>query len=618
MAGEVALSEDAPGLLQRLAAWWPREAAEAVRIALTAIAAIWLAMWLELALPHWAGWTVISVTLATRAASLRKSLWRAGSTLVGVTVAMVLVANFAQATLAFDLALALWMGLLTAASSVESGQRAYGFASMGFTVPIIALADVQNPEAVFQIGVDRCSTILLGIGCAYASNVFVAPGVPAVSRALAGRLEAAAEACDAWMAALRRGERPGPMPIAAVMTLGEEVTDTFTEQPSLRSGGRGIRNAAPRLRRVLAAGLLRALLPDRSGSRSTDLIGAGGAIAVRQVGRVRVSARLLRAGGRVGRRRVPFRPHLLLWNDLDWDGWHAFDNALRTAAAVLLVNGFWYVTGWSHGAGAATWASLVCVLLAAHADPRAESRAFLVGALLAGVVGLTVRYTLLTTTGSFALLAAVLLPVAMLAVVGRADKRAIYGIGFGFFVFGVLDPKNPMTYDLADSLNTVLAELLGMAVAAIAFAALPPPVSAATLRLRARRRLVRSVRGAALDPALLLPPLDRYLARGFGRLALIGADDAAARSGERLLVIGLLLLALRETDDREGRRVGRAVWARLAESRPAGPETAPDPLRALADRATLPLQAERIGALAALVSDLDRAGWPNLDPGGRA
>lgn len=245
MAGEVALSEDAPGLLQRLAAWWPREAAEAVRIALTAIAAIWLAMWLELALPHWAGWTVISVTLATRAASLRKSLWRAGSTLVGVTVAMVLVANFAQATLAFDLALALWMGLLTAASSVESGQRAYGFASMGFTVPIIALADVQSPETVFQIGVDRCSTILLGIGCAYASNVFVAPGVPAVSRALAGRLEAAAQACDAWMAALRRGERPGPMPIAAVMTLGEEVTDTFTEQPSLRSGGRGIRNAAP-------------------------------------------------------------------------------------------------------------------------------------------------------------------------------------------------------------------------------------------------------------------------------------------------------------------------------------------------------------------------------------
>jgi uncharacterized membrane protein YccC len=620
MAGEIALAGggDAPGLLRRIAAWWPREAAEAVRIALTAIAAIWLAMWLELTLPHWAGWTVISVTLATRAASLRKSLWRAGSTLVGVTVAMVLVANFAQATLAFDLALALWMGLLTAASGVESGQRAYGFASMGFTVPIIALADVQHPETVFQIGVDRCSTILLGIGCAYASNVLVAPGVPVVSCALAERLEAAATSCTAWMAALHRGAAPGPMPIAAVMTLGDLVTDSFTEQPSLRSGGRGIRNAAPRLRRVLAAGLLRAHLPDRPGSRSTDLIGAGGAIAIRQIGRIRVSARLLRAGRRIGRRRVPFRPHLLLWNDRDWDGWHAVDDGLRTAAAVLIVSAFWYATGWTHGAGAATWASLVCVLLAAHPDPRAESRAFLIGALLAAVVGLTVRYTLLTTTGSFVLLAAVLLPIAMLAVVGRSDKRAVYGIGFGFFVFGVLDPTNPMTYDLADSLNAVLAELLGMAVAAVAFSALPPPVSAATRRLRARRRLVRSVRGAALDPAVLLPPLDRYLARGFGRLDLIGADEEAARTGERLLLIGLLLLALRETEALEGRRVGREVWARLVAPRSEARDPSSDPLRERADRATLPLQAERVGALAALVSDLDRAGWPDLDPGVRA
>ena len=615
MAGEGVLPDpgSAPGALRRLAAWWPREAAEAVRIALTAIAAIWLAMWLELALPHWAGWTVISVTLASRAASLRKSLWRAGSTVVGVLVAMVLVAEFAQTTLAFDLALALWMGLLTAASSVESGQRAYGFASMGFTVPIIALADVQHPEAVFRIGVDRCSTILLGIGCAYASNVFVAPGVPAVSRALADGLDAAAASCAAWMAALRRGGGPGPMPIAAVMTLSDAITDTFGEQPSLRSGGRGIRNAAPRLRRVLAAGLLRAQLPDRPGSRSTDLIGAGGAIAIRQIGRVRISARLLRAGRRIGRRRVPFRPHLLLWNDLDWDGWHALDDGLRTAAAVLIVSAFWYVTGWTHGAGATTWASLVCVLLAAHPDPRAESRAFLVGALLAAVVGLTVRYTLLTLTGSFVLLAAVLLPIAMLAVIGRSDRRAVYGIGFGFFVFGVLDPTNPMTYDLADSLNAVLAELLGMAVAAIAFSALPQPVSAATRR-RARSRLVRSGRGAALDPAILLPPRDRYLARGFGRLGLIGADADAARTGERLLLIGLLLLALREADGREGRRVGRAVWARLVAPRSGAPAA----WGALAARAPLPRPAARIGALAARRSDLDRAGWPNLDPGRRA
>mgnify|MGYP003347516726 CR=1 FL=1 len=46
------------------------------------------------------------------------------------------------------------------------------------------------------------------------------------------------------------------------------------------------------------------------------------------------------------------------------------------------------------------------------ADPNAVEEEPPHWPLLAGVVGLTLRYTLLTTTGSFALLAAVLLPVA--------------------------------------------------------------------------------------------------------------------------------------------------------------------------------------------------------------
>jgi hypothetical protein len=593
-----------------LAAWWPQEAFDAVRISLTAIAAIWLSMWFEFAMPSWAGWTVISVTVATRAASLRKSVWRAGSTVVGVAVAVVLVANFAQATLAFDLALAAWMGVMTAASTIESGQPSYGFAMLGLTVPIVTLADVQHPEMVFLTGVDRCSTILLGIGCAYASNAITAPGVPAVSRALAARLDAAASACSSWLAALKRGSDPGPMPLAPVMSLGTAVTDTFSEQPSLRQGGQGIRNAAPRLRRVLAAGLLRSHLPDRSGAPSTEVIGAEGAIARRQIGRVHVSARLLRDGRRIGWRWASYHPHLLMWNDRDWDGRHALSNGLRTAATVLIVSAFWSATGWANGATALSWASLLCVLLASHPDPGSEARSFFVGSLLAAIVGLTARYTLLTTTGSFVLLASVMMPVAMLAVLGRSDKRAVIGIGYGFFVFGVIEPTNVMTYDLASSLNNVLAELLGMAVSVVAFSALPPPVGAATLRFRAQRRLVRAVRSTALDPAFMLPPRDRYLARGFERLAVIGQDEAAVETGERLLLIGLILLVLREDDDRQGRAVGRAVLEALKESSKGG-----ESLRAIATTVGSPVQAERIGVAGALVQDLNLVGWSGFEPG---
>ena len=155
--------------------WWPTEAVRAARLALTSVGAIYLAMLLELDRPEWAGWTVLSVSLATRASSLQKSLWRAVSSIIGCVIALTLTANFAQSTLAFDAAIALWLALLTAAASVERGLRSYGFALMGYTVPIVTLANVDQPGLVFHVAIDRCSTLLLGIACAHASSVLVAP-----------------------------------------------------------------------------------------------------------------------------------------------------------------------------------------------------------------------------------------------------------------------------------------------------------------------------------------------------------------------------------------------------------------------------------------------------------
>ena len=118
-------------------------------------------MLLELDRPEWAGWTVLSVSLATRASSLQKSLWRAVSTIIGCVIAVALTANFAQSTLAFDAALALWLALLTAPATMERGQRSYGFALIGFTVPIVTLGTVDQPDPVFHVAVARSSTLPL-------------------------------------------------------------------------------------------------------------------------------------------------------------------------------------------------------------------------------------------------------------------------------------------------------------------------------------------------------------------------------------------------------------------------------------------------------------------------
>jgi uncharacterized membrane protein YccC len=581
--------------------WWPTEAASAVRLALTSVVAVYLAMLLELDRPEWAGWTVLSVSLATRASSLQKSLWRGISSIIGCGMAVALTANFAQSTLAFDAAIALWLGLLTAPASVERGQRSYGFALMGYTVPIVALSNVDQPDMVFQVAVDRCSTLLLGIACAHASSVLVAPGVRKVSSGLAGQLGVAATACGEWLRAVQRGGGNVPEPpVSRVLALDSAVADAFTEQPSLQTGLRAVNEAPIRLLHVLASGLLQRRLGLRDASAASALLGSPFAGADRQLRRVLSAGRLLRAGQRASNRHTSVRPL-----SIDRDGRQAFNNAVRTAVAVSLANGFWYVSNWPSGATAVTWTALASMLLAARPNPIVATRNFLIGAVLAAIVGVVVHYGVLTTNGSFPLLAAALMPVGMLAALGRSDARAVSGGGYGLVVFGIVGPTNVMQYQLDATLNDVVASLLGLGLAVIAFSALPPPATASTRCWRARRRMAKGFLACACAPDLLCPDADRWLARMFDRLTRIGDENGAADGGQTLLVAGLLVLALRREDADLGRQIRALVQVKGLNSGSALAQLADD-----VDRSSG--QHDRIVALSLLIGADELKLWPDL------
>ena len=581
--------------VNRARQWWPAEAVDAVRLGLTTIGALYLAMAFQLQKPEWAGWTVLSVSLATRASSLQKSLWRAVGSVCGGVVAIVLVARFAQSTVAFDAALALWLAFASAMASVERGQRSYGWALLGFTVPIVTLGNVEQPGLVFDTAVDRCSTLLLGIACAHASSVLVARSVRTVGVGLAGSIDDAADACAGWLQAADHAD-PGEPPVRQVLALDTAVADTFTEQSSLRTGGRAVSDAPARLLHVLAAGLLRLRLGALDAGDPAGLIGGRFGAAGTQLGRVRLAGRLLREGRRIGVRHAPARPLAI---DRDWR--QAANNAVRTAVAVSLVNAFWYFSEWPSGADAATWAALLSVLFAARADAADAARNFMIGAALAAVVGTVVHYTALTASGHFTVLAAVLLPVCMLAALARSDRRAAFGAGYAMVVLTIIGPDNVMQYRLDATLNGVVADLLGMGVAVIAFTALPPPATPRVRRRRARRRMAGDVAAAARRPAILLPTVDRWLARMSDRLAQLAPDGpATSRHGQVVLLAGLLLLALRRDDDRLGREVGAFVTAGRGAA-----------LGRVALRPGLaPRQRDRIAALGALLRTAELADWP--------
>ncbi len=574
-------------------AWWPQEAAYSVRLALTSIFAMYLCMLFELNTPEWAGWTVISVSLATRANSLQKSLWRAVGTIIGAAVALAMVDAFAQDTLAFDIALALWLAFVTFMATIQRGLRTYGFALMGYTVPIVTLNDVQQPSMVFYTATDRCATLILGVACSYASSVLVARGVRSVRRALAGTMDRAVEDCARWAHA-ERGRPPGDSPpISTVLNLDTAIFDAFTEQPSLRTGGKAVAEAPITLLHLLTAAMLRTRLSERTDIRA--LLGADIAADESEWEHLDTARRDLRSMERRSSRRVPAKPLAL-----DWDGTKAVRNAMRAVLAVSLTNAFWYVSNWPPGSGMVTWAALISVLYATRDDGAEVTRNFLVGALLASAVGIVVQYVILTASFSFPQLALVLLPLMMLATIGHSETQAAFGGGFAFLILDAVSPNNVMTYNLAASLNSVLATILGMTVAVMGFTFLVPPASLATRRKRAKRRMAKGVRAIG-RPAWLLPTRATWVARMHQRLAIVDGDPGAAQGGQVLLLVGALLGAMRRGDDKLGRAAARTLWAK-GDARAALDDLARD---------AAPLQRDRIAAITTLLDAHHLEGWPS-------
>lgn len=128
--------------------------------------ALWLSFRLDLEQPQWALMTVFIVSQPLSGMVVAKGLFRLLGTLVGTSMAVLIMALFAQTPWLFLLVVALWMGLCTAASTLLRNHVSYAFVLSGYTVAIIALPAINVPLQVFDQAVARCTEICLGIVCA--------------------------------------------------------------------------------------------------------------------------------------------------------------------------------------------------------------------------------------------------------------------------------------------------------------------------------------------------------------------------------------------------------------------------------------------------------------------
>ena len=142
----------------------------AIRLWASVCLALFVAFWLELDSPYWAGGTAAIVCQPQLGASLRKGWFRMVGTIVGAGVIVVLTALFSQDRVGYLGSLALFCGLCAFAATVLRNFASYAAALAGTTAAIIAAGNLgatggASPD-VFLVAVNRATEICIGIICA--------------------------------------------------------------------------------------------------------------------------------------------------------------------------------------------------------------------------------------------------------------------------------------------------------------------------------------------------------------------------------------------------------------------------------------------------------------------
>ena len=164
-------------------------------------------------------------------------------TIVGVAASIAITGLFSQARDLILVASAVWLGLCVFAAKLFDGYRAYAAVLSGYTVAIVAIQQIDNPQDVFDAGMQRGAAITVGIMSMAVVNALMS--APDRHVRLTAQLAAIHRRVREYASAAFRRERSNAETFPALV---REIVDLHPEIGSvaLESSSGSVRSAAAR------------------------------------------------------------------------------------------------------------------------------------------------------------------------------------------------------------------------------------------------------------------------------------------------------------------------------------------------------------------------------------
>ena len=522
----------------------------------------WLAMRLSLPQPSTAMMTTVIVANRQSGMVLAKSFYRSVGTLAGAAAAFLIVGLFPQDRTLFLAALSVWIGACAGGATLYRNFTAYAFVLSGYTAALIAFPIINHPAAVFDSAVARISEVLLGLLVSGIVSDVVFPSrmrdvlrrtareqfanfVGFVQASSNGKIEREAlekahlrfvrdavafedlrssvifedpeararsghllQFNQEFMAAsttfqllhhlvnrLRQGGHD-----ATAGALLELFTSIGTALDAPIQAGAAARILLPRLEAARHAmteqvSTLRSRLVSDTDLRDFD---AGAYLLRHFTGELHA---LVDTAASLQAPKLVFgsteRVRFTRGNDFLGAGLAMF----RTTLTLLALGAFWIASAWPMGSSAIAIATAFAGLFASAPNPTAIVYRTLIGYATGLFAGFICVFFVLTRMDGYLLLVVGSAPFLMagLAMMARPSVAAI-GMGYSISFAFILSLSNRMVFDPTQFINQSIAQIVGIAAAAIAFIGMPAAIGSRWLRRRQLERLRRQVVLAARAP----------------------------------------------------------------------------------------------------------------------